>query len=88
LQRTYGNQALILKDWGRLEEAFELHKKEEALCVQLGNRSSLGYSTGTGTYSPANSVIAIRREKPAAALGIFADLKNAEGTRQSADGTG
>ena len=43
MQRTYGNQALILKDWGRLEEAFELHKKEEALCLQLGNRSSLGY---------------------------------------------
>jgi len=29
LQRSYGNQALILKAWGRLEEAFELHKKRK-----------------------------------------------------------
>ena len=27
LQRSYTNQALILKDWGRLEEAFALFKK-------------------------------------------------------------
>lgn len=43
LQISYGNQALILKDWGQLEEAMALHKKQEALCIELGNRSSLGY---------------------------------------------
>ena len=40
LQMTYGNQALILQDWGRLEEAFELHKKQETLCLELGNKNS------------------------------------------------
>jgi tetratricopeptide (TPR) repeat protein len=44
LQRSYGNQALILKAWGRLEEAFELPKKQEALCLELGNKDSLGAS--------------------------------------------
>jgi hypothetical protein len=31
LQHSYGNQAGILYAWGRLEEAFELYKKQEAL---------------------------------------------------------
>jgi hypothetical protein len=33
LQGCYGGQALILKAWGRLEEALALHKKQEALCL-------------------------------------------------------
>jgi hypothetical protein len=32
-----GKYGLILKAWGRLEEAFELHKKEEAV-IQLSRR--------------------------------------------------
>ena len=43
LQQNYGNQALILQDWGKLDEAMALHKKEEALCLELGLRSSLAY---------------------------------------------
>ena len=43
LQACYGNQALILKAWGKLDEAMALHKKQEALCVKLGNKSGLGY---------------------------------------------
>jgi hypothetical protein len=31
LQRSYGNQAGILKACGRLQEAFALHKKEAGL---------------------------------------------------------
>ena len=31
-----------LRDWGRLEEAFELLKKKETLCLELGNWSGLG----------------------------------------------
>jgi hypothetical protein len=31
-----------LRDWGRLEEAFELLKKKETLCLELGTRSGLG----------------------------------------------
>ena len=46
MQRSYGNQALILQDWGRLEEAFELLKKQEALCLELGNKDSLQRSYG------------------------------------------
>ena len=38
VQRSYGNQALILTDWGRLEEGMALLKKEEALCHELGDR--------------------------------------------------
>ena len=44
LQASYGNQALILKDWGRLEDAMALHKKEEAICLELGLRDSLRIS--------------------------------------------
>ena len=46
LQRSYGNQALILKDWGRLEEALALLKKQEALCLELGNKDGLQRSYG------------------------------------------
>ena len=45
-QRSYGNQALILKAWGRLEEALALHKKEEAICLELGNKDGLQSSYG------------------------------------------
>ena len=46
LQRCYGSQAVILRAWGRLEEAMALHKKQEALCVELGNKSGLQASYG------------------------------------------
>ena len=37
---------MILRAWGRLEEAFELHKKKEALCLELGNKDGLQASYG------------------------------------------
>jgi predicted ATPase len=46
LQRSYSNQALILKGWGRLEKAFEVLKKQEALCLELGNKDGLQRSYG------------------------------------------
>jgi tetratricopeptide (TPR) repeat protein len=46
LQRSYGNQALILQAWGRLEEAMALLKKQEAICEELGNKDSLQISYG------------------------------------------
>ena len=46
LQASYGNQALILKAWGRLEEALTLQKKKEAICLELGNKNSLAASYG------------------------------------------
>ena len=42
----YGNQALILKTWGRLDEALKLHKKEEAVCLKLGDKNGLQASYG------------------------------------------
>ncbi len=46
LSRIYVNQALILQAWGRLEEALALLKKQEALCVELGNKDGLSISYG------------------------------------------
>jgi tetratricopeptide (TPR) repeat protein len=46
LRRDYGNQAVILKDWGRLEEAMARHEKLEALSLELGNMDSLQRSYG------------------------------------------
>jgi len=45
-QRIYGNQAVILQAWGRLEEALALHKKTEALCLELGNKDGLQRTYG------------------------------------------
>ena len=46
LAGIYGNQAVILADWGRLEEALELHRKEEAICRELGDRLGLAMTFG------------------------------------------
>jgi tetratricopeptide (TPR) repeat protein len=40
------NQAELYRDQGRLEEAFELFKKVEALCLELGNKDGLLASYG------------------------------------------
>ena len=37
----YGNQALILKARGQLDEALALHHKEQAIKEELGNREGL-----------------------------------------------
>jgi PIN domain nuclease of toxin-antitoxin system len=44
LQASYGNQALILGDWGRREDAMARHKKEEATGLELGDRAGLQVS--------------------------------------------
>ncbi len=41
LHTILGNQALILQAWGKLEEAMELHKKQEGTCQQLGDQAGL-----------------------------------------------
>ena len=75
LQRSYGNQALILQDWGRLEEAFELLKKQEALCLELGNRSGLAYCYRSwGRLAREKRDRNTEREKLTAALDIFTEL--------------
>jgi tetratricopeptide (TPR) repeat protein len=75
LQRSYGNQASILNDWGRLEEAFELLKKQEALCLELANRSNLAYCYWNwGLLAREQSDRKAEREKLTAALDIFTEL--------------
>ncbi len=46
LGTSYGNQAVILKAWGQLEDATALLKKQEAICLELGHRAGLGTSYG------------------------------------------
>jgi hypothetical protein len=84
LQRSYGNQALILQAWGRLEEALALHKKQEALCLELGDKGGLQRSYGNqalilywnwGLLAREQRDRNTEREKLAAALVIFTDLK-------------
>jgi len=75
LQRTYGKQALILQDWGRLEEALALHKKEEALCLELANKASLGYCYWNwGLLAREQKDRDTEREKLQSALQIFTEL--------------
>jgi hypothetical protein len=51
LWTSYGNQALILKAWGRLEEAFELHQKVGALSLRNLSRRRPRTASGTGSSS-------------------------------------
>jgi hypothetical protein len=37
---------VILQVWGRLNEAMELHKKEEAICLAMGNQEGLQITYG------------------------------------------
>ncbi|NIN98726.1 MAG: hypothetical protein GTO49_27890, partial [Anaerolineae bacterium] len=41
-----GNQALILKDRGDLDEAMALHKEEERICRELGRKDGLATCLG------------------------------------------
>ena len=75
MQISYGNQAVILQDWGRLEEALALLKKEEALCLELGNRSGLAYCYWNwGLLTREQNDRDTEREKLTAALDIFTEL--------------
>ena len=37
---------MILQRWGRLKDAMALHKKQEAICLELGDRAGLQRSYG------------------------------------------
>jgi tetratricopeptide (TPR) repeat protein len=76
LQRSYGNQAVILKAWGRLEEALALHKKQEAICLELGNKSGLGHCYWYwGLLARAQGDRETEKQKLEAALALFSELK-------------
>jgi tetratricopeptide (TPR) repeat protein len=46
LSRNFGERALIEEASGRLEEAMALYKKEEALCLELGNKEGVSRTYG------------------------------------------
>ena len=50
LQYSYGNQALILRDWGLLEEALALLQKQESICLEFRNQNSLQMSYSNQAY--------------------------------------
>jgi tetratricopeptide (TPR) repeat protein len=50
LAACYGNQALILHAWGRLEEAMGLLKKQQALCEELGLVEGLATSLSNQAF--------------------------------------
>ena len=84
LQYSYGNQALILYAWGRLEEAMVLLKKQEAICLELGDKYGLQACYGI----QANILQAWERLEEAMALvkkqeAISQELGNKEGLQRS-----
>ncbi len=73
LQISYGNQANILYVWGRLEEALALHKKQEAICLELGNKDSLQRSYGNQAlilqaWGRLEEALALHKQKEALCL--------------------
>jgi hypothetical protein len=66
---------LLFRPGGRLEEAFELLKQQEALSLELGNRSSLAYCYWNwGLLAREQRDRKTEREKLTAALDIFTEL--------------
>jgi hypothetical protein len=58
-----------------LEEAFALHKKEEAICLELGNKSGLAYCLwGLGLLERARGHSEDEQAMLAAALAHFREL--------------
>jgi hypothetical protein len=74
--RQLRDQALILHRWGRLEEALALHKKQEALCLELGNKSGLGYCYWSwGLLARVQSDTKTEKQKLEQALALFTELR-------------
>ena len=75
LQICYGNQALILKTWGRLDEALALLVEQEALCRELANKTGLGYCYWNwGLLARARGEHETEAAKLHAALDLFTAL--------------
>ncbi|MCW5980010.1 MAG: hypothetical protein KIT09_18150 [Bryobacteraceae bacterium] len=84
LQASYGNQALILQDWGKLEEAMALHQKQEALCHELGNKDGLQASYGNQAlilqaWGKLEEAMALHKKEEALCL----ELGNKDGLSRS-----
>ena len=84
LQGSYGNQALILRRWGRLEEALALHEKEESICRELGNKDGLQRSYGSQAlilqgWGRLEEALALHKQQEAICL----ELGNKDGLQAS-----
>ncbi len=64
LQRAYRAEGDILYLWWRLDEAMDLHKREEAICLELADEDGLQHSYGY------QARILWRRKRPAEALAL------------------
>jgi tetratricopeptide (TPR) repeat protein len=76
LQKTYGNQALILINQDRLNEALVLLQKSETICIELGLKKDLGYcywQRASLAHTQGDRQTA--KEKLKQALAIFTELK-------------
>ena len=89
-QAWLGNQALILKAWGRLNEALALHKKEEETCLALGNQEGLQASYGNQAlilqaWGRLNEAMALlkKKEEICLALGNQDSLQRCYGNQAS-----
>ncbi|MFM8173698.1 MAG: hypothetical protein ACKN81_09150, partial [Pirellulaceae bacterium] len=84
LQRTLGNQALILEAQGDLAGAMALHKEQEAICRRLNNPDGLQASLGNQglilqLQGDLAGAMALHREKEA----ICRRLNNPDGLARS-----
>jgi tetratricopeptide (TPR) repeat protein len=75
---------LILKAWGQLEEALALHKKEEAICLELGSKDGLQASFGNQAviltaWGRLEEALALNKKKEAICL----ELGNKDGLQRS-----
>jgi tetratricopeptide (TPR) repeat protein len=82
-QRWQRGKANILVNWGRLDEAMALYKKQEAICIELGNRDSLQISYGNQAlilqvWGRLDEAMALtRKRKPSASSSATAMACNA-----------
>ena len=84
LQAWFGNQALILRSWGRLEEALALHKKQEALCLELSHKDGLQACYGNQAlilqaWGRLEEALALHKQQEALCL----ELGNKDGLQRS-----
>ncbi len=71
---SYGNQALILQDWGHLEEAMELLKKQEAIAWNWAQEGLAYCYWNWGLLARKQGDSKTEREKLEQALALFTEL--------------
>jgi hypothetical protein len=82
--RWYRYEALILRRWGRGEDALSLHKQEEAICEELGDKDGLQRSYGDQALilrlaGRLNEALALHEKEEAICL----ELGNKDGLQAS-----